>query len=159
MCERAPTLVVGNGLIGRAVADRLRTTGRPVTTVSRGSAGAGQLSCDLSTSDGRAALRAQLRRARPRCAVLTHGPSDVTWIEGHEAEALTVHRLGAELLGELGIPAVLISTDNVFAGDRGRRTPAHPVQPGNAYGRVKLAAERALKDRGLALRVSLVYGW
>jgi len=161
MSERAPALVVGNGLIGAAVAARLRATGWPVTTVSRGASGAGHLSCDLSAPDGLARLRDCLRHTRPRRVVLTHGPSDVSWIEAHEAEAAAVHLGVAELLAELGLPTVLISTDNVFPGDEGARTPAHPVRPNNAYGRVKLAAERALQsaDSGLALRVSMVYGW
>lgn len=161
MLEQPPVLVVGRGLIGAAVAGRLRAAGLVVTTVSRGAFGAGHLACDLSTPDGLVALRAHLRRARPRCVVLTHGPSDVTWIERHEAEADATHRGVAELVAGSGVPAVLISTDNVFPGDQGARTPAHPVRPGNAYGRVKSVAERALLDAGnsLVLRVSLVYGW
>jgi dTDP-4-dehydrorhamnose reductase len=159
MAEHAPTLVVGNGLIGAAVADRLRAAGRPAITVSRN--GAGHLSCDLSAPDGLALLRSHLREVRPGRVVLTHGPSDVTWIERHETEAAAMHVGGAELLAELALPTVLISTDNVFPGDEGARTPDHPVRPGNAYGRLKLTAERALlaAGHGLALRVSLVYGW
>ena len=160
MSESAPVLVVGNGLIGAAVAARLRAEGRPVNTVSRGASGAGHLSCDLAAPDGLARLRAHLLRTRPRRVVLTHGPSDVTWIETHEAAASAVHRGTAELLAELGLPTVLISTDNVFPGDDGMRTPADPVRPNNAYGRLKLAAERALPaGAGMVLRVSLVYGW
>ncbi len=160
MSERGPVLVVGRGLIGSATAQRLRSAGRAVVTVGRSGAGDGHLPCDLSTPDGRRELRDALHRLRPRCAVLTHGPSDVTWIEAHEAEAAAVHHGVAALLAGSGVPAILISTDNVFPGDAGGRTPRDPIRPDNAYGRVKARAEAALlSGDNLVLRVSLVYGW
>lgn len=141
-------LVVGRGLIGAATADLVRANGSPAVTVDR-------------TGTDPAALRDLLARLRPRYAVLTHGPSDVTWIEDHETEAAAVHVGVAEVFADAGVPSVLVSTDNVFPGDEGLRTPAHPIRPGNAYGRVKARAEQVLlAGRGnLVLRVSLVYGW
>lgn len=152
--------MVGRGLIGAATAERLRANGHSVITVSRGGPpDAGHLPCDLTSPGGLRALRARLPEVR--CAVLTHGPSDVTWIEGHEAEAEAVHVGVAATLAASGVPTVLVSTDNVFPGDRGLHTPRDRIRPINAYGRVKAKAERVLVDAGagLALRVSLVYGW
>lgn len=150
-----PTLVVGNGLIGSALAGRLRAAGRPAVTVARTGSDA---DCDLSDPTR---LRRVLDRVRPGRVVLTHGPSDVTWIEGDEAAARRVHAGVAAVVADSGVPATLVSTDNVFPGVEGARRPDHPVAPGNAYGRVKLEAERALlrTGRSLVLRVSLVYGW
>jgi len=97
----------------------------------------------------------------PTCVVLTHGPSDVTWIEQHEEQAAAVHCGVAEIMGASGVPTVLVSTDNVFEGTRGGYRPCDQVQPANAYGRVKAQAEELVLSggSGLVLRVSLVYGW
>ncbi|MEU4690731.1 sugar nucleotide-binding protein [Actinoplanes sp. NPDC023714] len=157
----APVVIVGNGLIGAACAATLRGSGHPVITVARrGEPGPGHLSCDLTDAGGRAALARLLRDRRPARVVLTHGPSDVTWINAHEREAADTHAGVADLVAGSGVPAVLISTDNVFAGDRGHHRPDDPIAPANAYGRIKARAERAVVEAGgTALRVSLVYGW
>ncbi|BAL88437.1 putative NAD-dependent epimerase/dehydratase [Actinoplanes missouriensis 431] len=157
----APVVIVGNGLIGAACAATLRGSGHPVITVARrGESGPGHLSCDLTDAAGRAGLARLLRDRRPARVVLTHGPSDVTWINAHEREAAATHTGVAALVAESGVPAVLVSTDNVFAGDRGHHRPHDPIAPANAYGRIKAQAEQAVVEAGgTALRVSLVYGW
>ncbi|MEV4483235.1 sugar nucleotide-binding protein [Micromonospora coxensis] len=162
MTPAPPVVIVGRGLIGAAVARRLRSQGHPTVTVGLTPDPTGEhLPVDLSGAPGRTALGAAVRRLRPRVVVLTHGPSDVTWIEDHEEQAAEAHVGTARTVAELGVPTLLVSTDNVFAGDRPLRRPADPIAPANAYGRVKAAAERAVRDtgQGLVLRVSLVYGW
>lgn len=157
-----PIVVIGNGLIGSAIAGRLRAAGRSVVTVARRDVpGGAHLTRDLADRDDCERLRADLRELRPYRIVATHGPSDVTWIESHETAAAAVHAGVAGLLAGTGVPTVLVSTDNVFDGTRGLRRAAEAVAPQNAYGRVKLRAERLLlaTGRSLALRVSLVYGW
>lgn len=154
-------VIVGRGLIGGALAGRLRAGGHQVITVARSASGdRAERRCDLDSRVGRETLRAWLRWLRPKCVVLTHGPSDVTWIEGNEARAAAVHHGVAALVAESGVPTVLVSTDNVFDGRQGGRHPWHPIEPHNAYGRVKASAERELlAGPNLVLRVSLVYGW
>lgn len=159
---RRPVLVVGRGLIGSVTAARLAAGGREVATVSRGGTPSRwHVPCDLAASAGRRRLREQVYELRPECAVLTHGPSDVTWIERHESEAEAAHRGVAELMAESGVPTILVSADSVYDGEEGLRRPSDPIRPRNAQGRVKATAERALlaTDHGLVLRVAPVYGW
>ncbi|NGY63147.1 sugar nucleotide-binding protein [Lentzea sp. NEAU-D13] len=148
-------VVVGRGLIGALTAARLRAAGHEVVTMARTGA---DVCLDLADPDG---FRTALSRLRPETVILTHGPSDVTWIESNEAEAARAHVGTAEVVAEQGVRTVLVSTDNVFSGAEGRRRPSDAIAPANAYGRVKAAAERVLLGAGghLVLRVSLVYGW
>lgn len=158
----APALIVGNGLIGGAVRALLVAAGVPAVSIGRRRADApGYLAQDLASQAGRAVLQAVLDDLRPSCVVLTHGPSDVTWIDQNPAAAAAVHRGVAAIVARCGAPAILVSTDNVFSGTRGGYRPDEEAEPGNAYGRIKAGAERLLLAGGqaLVLRVSLVYGW
>ncbi len=156
-------LIVGNGLIGRAVRAGLDVAGMPAVSTGRrpGPPGADRyLALDLAAPAGRAELAAAVHRLRPRLVILTHGPSDVTWTDQNEAAADAIHSGAATVVARSGVPAVLVSTDNVFPGTRGGYRPRDPVGPANGYGRVKARAEEVLlaAGRALVLRVSLVYG-
>lgn len=159
----AAALIVGHGLIGGSLQARLReVTALPVPCAGRRyRALPGYRALDLAAEDGRAALERAVTDLRPRCVVLVHGPSDVTWIDKNEAAAAAVHCGVAAIVARSAVPAVMISTDNVFSGTRGGHRPGDPVEPVNGYGRVKARAERILLAGGasLVLRVSLVYGW
>lgn len=157
-----PVLVVGHGVIGSSLRSRLLASGCPVVCVTRRPTGLpGYRTHDLADENGRLALRRLLHDLRPRCVVLAHGPSDVTWIERHEQQAARVHCEVAHIVAASKVPAILVSTDNVFSGERGRYAPADEPNPGNAYGRVKARAEQLIlaTATGLALRVSLIYAW
>jgi len=157
------TLIVGSGFVGRAIATRLAASGEEPVLASRrppaGPSGPWRWT-ELDVTD-RDATRRVLAGADT--IVLVHGPSDVTWCATHPEEALHGHatatRHVAEAAGDRRI--VLISTDNVFDGESETCVEGTPTNPANAYGRAKLAAERALDgvaDRTV-LRVSLIYGW
>lgn len=97
------------------------------------------------------------------CAALT----DVDGCESLEALALRVNGEGpgylAEAARELGAVLVHISTDYVFDGLGDRPyTEEDPVGPQSAYGRSKLAGEKAVLESGLAeyliVRTSWLYG-
>jgi dTDP-4-dehydrorhamnose reductase len=107
-------------------------------------------------------------------AILTHRPRAVinaaAWTavdkaEEAEEEARTINAVSpgymAEVAAELGIPFVQISTDYVFdgSGDRPWR-PDDATAPLGAYGRTKLAGERAVAAAGgchAILRTSWVF--
>jgi dTDP-4-dehydrorhamnose reductase len=159
----AAALIVGHGLIGGALHARLLDVcALPVLCAGRRYRELpGYRAVDLAAEGGRAALAQAVTELRPGCVVLVHGPSDVTWIDANEAAAAAVHCGVAAVVARAAAAAIMISTDNVFAGTRGGHRPADPVSPANGYGRVKARAERILLAgrASLVLRVSLVYGW
>jgi dTDP-4-dehydrorhamnose reductase len=158
--SRAPArvLVVGAGLIGTPIIEALRARGIDVRSVCRSPRPEPHLRADLSTEEGRRRLAETLYTWRPDHVVLVHGPGDVTWMEDNERSATMTHAGTARVVS--GVPTVLISTDNVFDGTTGCREDTDEVRPLNAYGRVKLAAERALGGGPAAviMRVSMVFG-
>jgi dTDP-4-dehydrorhamnose reductase len=170
--DPSAVLIVGHGLIGRAVGAMLTARRIPVASVGRRPAELpGYRALDLASEGGRAALRLAIEDLHPRCVLLVHGPSDVTWIDANASAAAAVHCGVAAIAARSGAPVILVSTDNVFPGTRGGYRPEDPVRPPNGYGRVKAQSETLLVERGgvergglasapaLVLRVSLVYGW
>jgi len=156
-------LIVGYGLIGGSLRARLRKAPElPIVCIGRRRRELpGYHALDLASEPGRAALGTLIADLRPRCVVLAHGPSDVTWIDKNETAAAAVHCGVAAIVARSAAPAVMISTDNVFPGTRGGYRPGDPAEPANGYGRVKARAESIALAGGaaLVLRVSLVYGW
>ncbi len=91
-----------------------------------------------------------------------------TDVDGAEADEATATRVNGDGVGALarrcaalGVPLVHYSTDYVFDGGADAPYPVdHPTDPVNAYGRSKLAGERALVDAGgphLLIRTSWLY--
>ncbi|TDC68103.1 SDR family oxidoreductase [Streptomyces hainanensis] len=158
--------MVGAGYLAGHVGRRLAALGHHPVLSSRhrpttpGTRGLDWLPADVVDPDS---LTRLLATARADTVVTVHGPSDITWCEANPALADAAHHGGARRLAALldGRRALMISTDNVFPGHRTSYGESDPTAPANAYGRAKLAAERALLATGnaLALRVSLVYGW
>ena len=86
-----------------------------------------------------------------------------TDVDGAEADpqgALAVNERGTANAAALGAPVVVFSSDYVFDGTK--RAPyveSDPVNPHSAYGRSKLAAERAAGERAWIVRTSWLFGW
>jgi len=154
----ARILVLGAGLIGTPIIEVLRARGIAVLSVCRSPRPHPHLRVDLSTVEGRRALAETVESWQPDRVVLVHGPGDVTWMEDNEQVATVTHAETTHIVS--GVPTVLISTDNVFDGVTGCRTDVEAVCPPNAYGRVKVAAERALDScpAAMIMRVSMVFG-
>lgn len=154
-------LVVGSGFIGRAVADAVRAQGTPAVLAARHRPDGIDDWTELDVTDA-ATTRKAVEQVAPDAVVAVHGPSDVTWCQAHPEQAWTAHVDGARQLAIAAPNArlVLVSTDNVFPGDRPDNDEDTPTRPANAYGAAKLAAEQVFADHpdGVVLRASLVYG-
>ncbi|MEO3807817.1 dTDP-4-dehydrorhamnose reductase [Sphaerisporangium sp. B11E5] len=154
-----PLVTGANGMLGRAVVAALAADplGPQVTAYGR----EGLDLCDA------AAVRDAVRRDKPDVVVNCAGWTAVDAAETDEASATAINgdavRTLAEACAELGATLVHISTDYVFDGTA--RAPyaedATPA-PVSAYGRGKLAGERAvletLPGTGYVVRTAWLYG-
>ncbi len=151
-------LITGaGGMLGQDLAARLRRTGAQLTGLARR---------DLDIADP-AAVGEAFRQVRPDIVVNCAAWTAVDDAEAHESEALAVNGRGAANLAAacaaVGARLVQMSTDYVFDG-RGRRPYAEDASPAprSAYGRSKLAGERAvlgeLPGTGYVLRTAWLYG-
>jgi dTDP-4-dehydrorhamnose reductase len=113
----------------------------------------------------RAAVIAELEGARPDVVVNAAAYTAVDKAEAEEAEALRVNCGGAghvaEAAARLRVPLLHLSTDYVFDGTLGRAyREDDPTAPTGAYGRSKLAGEKAVAERcddWVVLRTAWVY--
>ncbi len=151
-------LVTGaGGMLGREVVAHLADGGRDVVAADHGS---------LDLTDG-ASVRSELHRHRPAVVVNCAAWTDVDSAESHEPQALAVNGHGPGLLADFcraeGTVLLQVSTDYVFRGDGGRPyTETDTPAPRTAYGRTKLAGERAvltgLPETGYVVRTAWLYG-
>ncbi|GAA4631613.1 dTDP-4-dehydrorhamnose reductase [Actinoallomurus vinaceus] len=151
-------LVTGaSGMLGGEVVNLLAVEGETVTGLDR---------AGLDITDGDA-VRATLRAACPDVVVNCAGWTAVDAAEEHEEEALRVNGDGAGNLAlacaAIGARLVQVSTDYVFDGTA-REPYAEDTPPGpiGAYGRTKLAGERAvlaeLPSAAYVVRTAWLYG-
>jgi dTDP-4-dehydrorhamnose reductase len=151
-------LVTGaGGMLGRDLTALLGTRGAEFTALTR---------ADLDITDA-TAVTAAVTAARPDVVVNCAAWTAVDAAEEHEGEALAVNGHGpanlAAACAATGAMLVHPSTDYVFAGDAS--TPYAedaPTAPAGAYGRTKLAGERAvlaaLPDASYVVRTAWLYG-
>jgi dTDP-4-dehydrorhamnose reductase len=115
----------------------------------------------------RGQVLAQMQRLRPQVIVNCAAFTNVDACETQEVLATRVNGAGPGYLAaaarEVGAVLVQISTDYVYSGEQ--RTPyreSDPTGPLSAYGRSKLAGERAILESGLTryfiIRTSWLYG-
>ena len=156
-------LVTGSaGMLGRDLVATLAADGADVIGLTRQ---------ELDIADD-AAVRAALSDCKPDVVVNCAAWTAVDEAEAREADALAVNGQGAAYLAAAcaaghgagnRIRLVQMSTDYVFAGDAERPYGEHDTPgPRSAYGRSKLAGERAvlgLLPRGAyVVRTAWLYG-
>ncbi|MEU9111256.1 dTDP-4-dehydrorhamnose reductase [Streptomyces sp. NPDC048483] len=151
-------MVVGaEGMLGHAVLDRLARGGRAAV-------GLGRRSLDITKAS---AVRRAVHTHRPAVVVNCAAWTAVDDAESHEDEAFLVNGRGpahlAAACAASGARLLHISTDYVFSGVAD--TPYaedHKPDPRTAYGRGKLAGERAvltlLPRTGYVIRTGWLYG-
>ncbi|MFF3324424.1 dTDP-4-dehydrorhamnose reductase [Streptomyces sp. NPDC002889] len=131
-----------------------------------GTAAVATTRADLDITDPDA-VRAALAEHRPAVIVNCAGWTDVDGAEEQEEDALAVNGTGPRVLAEAckesGSVLLHVSTDYVFAGDGAQPyTEDAPTGPRSAYGRTKLAGERAVLDilpgAGHVVRTAWLYG-
>ncbi|GAA4953158.1 dTDP-4-dehydrorhamnose reductase [Nonomuraea thailandensis] len=148
-------LITGaGGMLAADVLCRTALTGEPVLALGR---------ADLDVRDRRA-VHDFVSAYRPRAVLNCAAWTAVDDAETHEAEALAVNGDAARWLAEacdrIGARLVHVSTDYVFDGAAGPPyTEDAPTGPVNAYGRTKLAGERAVLELGhYVVRTAWLYG-
>jgi dTDP-4-dehydrorhamnose reductase len=145
------------GMLGRDLVSLLERQGATVIPVTRS---------ELDLTDGPAVASA-LRDARPEVVVNCAAWTAVDLAESREADALAVNGDGAAHVAAgcalVGARMIQLSSDYVFDGTARVPYPetAAPA-PATAYGRTKLAGERAvarlLPGRSWILRTAWLYG-
>ena len=149
--ERVILVTGAAGMLGSQV---MRTAPAKIDAVATTRADA-----DLAEPE---AVRLLFERVRPDGVVHTAGFTDVDRAESAEEIARRDNVVATETVAEAcarrGIPLVVVSTDYVFNGraDRPYGEDAEP-DPLGAYGRTKLAAERAAAGARI-VRSSWLYG-
>jgi dTDP-4-dehydrorhamnose reductase len=111
-------------------------------------------------------VRTAVRDARPDAVINCAAWTDVDGAEAHEAESDEVNGAGAghvaAAAAEIGATVVHVSTDYVFDGSKpAGYVESDPTGPLSAYGRTKLAGERAVaaaNARHHVVRSSWLFG-
>lgn len=151
-------LVTGaGGMLGHDMVEELARRGEDVTGLDR-------TGLDITRPES---VTGAFAAYRPDLVVNCAAYTAVDDAETDEARALLVNGEGPGLLAAAcathGVRLVHVSTDYVFDG--GARAPYredHPPSPRTAYGRTKLAGERAVRaalpDAGVIVRTAWLYG-
>jgi dTDP-4-dehydrorhamnose reductase len=151
-------LVTGaGGMLGTDLVAALTSRGEPVSGMVRAS---------LDVTDA-ASVTDAIASCRPDVVVNCAAWTAVDDAEASEEQALAVNAGGAAILAvacaRSGARLVQVSTDYVFAGDASRPYAEDDLPaPRTAYGRSKLAGERAVLSRlpgsGYVVRTAWLYG-
>ena len=146
-------LITGGGMLSADVLARIGLTGEPVLALGRS---------ELDLRDGRA-VRDFVGAYRAQVVINCAAWTAVDEAETHEEEALAVNghavRTLAESCARSGARLLHLSTDYVFDGTAGPYREDAPAAPLNAYGRTKLAGERAALEHGqYVIRSAWLYG-
>ncbi len=143
-------------MLGQRVVEEARRLGHSV-------ASAGKFELDVTDAQ---AVFDRIAEAQPEVVLHCAAYTDVDRAEEQELVASLVNRDGANHVtaaaGRHGAFVVSVSTDYVFGGDAGQPyVESDPTGPRTAYGRTKLAGEKAVKSVGTPYaiaRTAWLYG-
>ncbi|MFC9502404.1 dTDP-4-dehydrorhamnose reductase [Streptomyces sp. NPDC057002] len=153
-------LITGaGGMLGRDVVEELTRRGEDVVGLDRSA-------LDITHPE---AVGAAVREHRPDLVVNCAAYTAVDDAETDEARALEINGDGPRLLARAcaahDARLIHVSTDYVFSGEAGTAAPYpenHPPAPRTAYGRTKLAGERAVLEElpgaSAVVRTAWLYG-
>ena len=154
-------LITGaSGMLGRHVLQQLADEGADGDLVI----GLGRAGLDIADTGS---VRSAFAEHRPDIVVNCAAYTAVDEAETHELEALRANGEGPRQLAaacaEHRVRLIHVSTDYVFSGDAcAPYAEEHPPAPGTAYGRSKLAGERAvlagLPGTAAVVRTAWLYG-
>ncbi|MFI5347899.1 MAG: SDR family oxidoreductase [Elusimicrobiota bacterium] len=154
-------LTGATGFLGRRLALGMAGPWR-VVGASRTASGPDSTFLDLTAPDS---IRRAFDAIRPAAVVHSGAIAGPDACEQDPEMARRVNedatRVLAELCGRAGSKLILISTDLVFDGEKGRYVEDDPPHPISVYGRVKLAAEEAALARApgaAVVRIAAAYG-
>jgi dTDP-4-dehydrorhamnose reductase len=157
-------LTGATGFLGSCLRDVLREAGTQVVAVSR-RAGAGDVGAIALDLRDRPATATMVARERPDAVIHAAAIADLAACERSPDLAFDLNaRVAEDLAGAAALAGarfLLISTDQVFSGERGGYRETDLPQPINVYGSSKLEAERRVSQAhpgALALRLPLLYG-
>ncbi len=144
------------GMLGQDVVTAAAQNGHEVIAFARGE-------LDITDLD---AVRHAVLEASPAAVINCAAWTDVDGAEASEGEATDVNGTGAGIVAgaaaNAGAHAIHVSTDYVFAGDSSDAyVESDPVDPRTAYGRSKLAGDRAVREnapRHAIVRTAWVFG-
>ncbi|MDD1762847.1 MAG: dTDP-4-dehydrorhamnose reductase, partial [Methanothrix sp.] len=156
-------LVIGSGLLGRAVALASRNSCETALTYNSNPPkikGCKTYQMDITKSVN------LIRSIKPNYIILTAAMTNVDQCEVNREVAWEINALGPKNVAfaarDINAKLIYVSTDYVFDGQHGMYKENDATSPINYYGESKLAGERfvqeILKDYAIA-RTSVLYGW
>ena len=156
-------LVIGGGLLGRAVALASRECFKTSVTYNTNTLeidGCKTYQMDMTSSVD------LIRSLKPGYIILTAAMTNVDQCEVDREGAWKANALGpknvASAARDIGAKLIYVSTDYVFDGELGMYREDDPTSPINCYGESKLAGERLIQEileDCIVARASVLYGW
>lgn len=163
MANAKAAVIGGSGLVGQVLLRVLENHQYEIAGTYASRPGDGLAFLDIR--DG-SLVEDYFRSVQPKVAFLTAALTHVDYCEEHPEDARRVNAKGARNVAEAaarhGCKLVLYSTDYIFDGRSGPYDEEAEPAPVSVYGRIKLEAERAVREiveNALILRTTVVYGW
>jgi dTDP-4-dehydrorhamnose reductase len=148
-------VVIGGGTIGVPLATHLRAIGAEVFTSTRHKSDVGGACFYLDLDDDPADWQIPPCDVMFLCAAMTSLADCRIYPDRARQINVSAALQLARISGEAGGFPIFLSTNQVFAGERGDYAPGDPLSPRSIYGQLKAEAERAIREISSACIVRL----